>query len=134
MHKYQAKEFLSDGYNLWKGEPTTSYPNRVLFLRDLFDTLEKDPAPRCPDDMYSVPEAVAAPAVAYFGAIAWTGAKIIDEAFSENDEETLAAYSRRFYTAVASMNPDLVPPKSISVAKRVAERFGWPDPFPNLHF
>jgi hypothetical protein len=130
MHSEQARDLIIDGYNLWKKEPSCSYPERNTFLRDLLGTLEGDAPPPCPVDIHAAPRDSVMPAADYYGTIAWAGAELIQQAWVQRDEETIDAFSASVHAALTTMNRGFLSGRDVYVARQIATAAGLPDPFP----
>jgi hypothetical protein len=129
MENFQAFNFLTDGYDSWKGKDAAPYSERLRFLQDLFGTLEEQPSPPVPPDIYNAPPESVQAAAAYFCALAWAGSQLWTEADAANDAETMGGYEARIYRALASSHRDFLPPRSIEIAGLLAARLGVDNPF-----
>lgn len=129
IEQFQASDFLKDGYDAWKERDAAPYPERLSFLRDLFDTLAGQPSPVVPLDIYDAPRQRIELASAYFGTRAWTGSRLWGEAEAASDSDTMTQYRRPIYDALVSSHRDFVPPRSMVVADTLALQLGLPSPF-----
>jgi hypothetical protein len=114
MGEHQAYDFLVDGFGSWSAQAEVNYEQVNLFLRDLFDELDRaDPSP------YS----------SEYGARAWSGTELYMRAEQHGNQETLDAYRLRIFHALADGPPDCVPPRSYSLVPVLAHIMNVPNPF-----
>jgi hypothetical protein len=114
MGQHQAYDFLVDGFGSWSAQPEVGYEQIKLFLRDLFDRLDReDPVP------YS----------SEYGARAWAGTELYMRADQEDDHETLEAYRACVYHALVGGPPDCIPARSYHLVSVLAQVMNVPNPF-----
>lgn len=88
----------------------------MQFLTDLFDELNRRPAP---GDLEA--------ASAYFTALSWAGAELLSLA-EGTDQALYQRYELAVLDAISASPRDFVPPRSMDLASDLAHKHGRPDP------
>ena len=126
LHQYQASDFLTDGYRVWRESPGFDRGQGLAFLTDLFGALCSLTPPDVPADIWSAsPEAVM-PASIYFGTRCWAGNELLELA---TDPAIHARYEPLVYRSAAEAPHDFVPTRSIDFAKGYARTHGLEEPW-----
>jgi hypothetical protein len=126
LHEYQATDFLTDGYRLWRASPSFEQAEGVAFLRDLFGALRSVNPPPVPDDIWSAPPESVMPAGVYHATRCWAGNELLELLI---DPAMRAEYEPLVYRSIVSAPVEFVPPRSREFARSYAASHGEPEPW-----
>jgi len=88
-----------------------------------------DQPPWCPPDIYAAAHEDVEPAAVYYTARAWACTELLMMADRHNDADTEHTYRREVLTALVQTPRDLIPPRSLQLANRIAAELGQSTPF-----